>query len=726
MNLKNQESDAVIIDFQKYWKTLVRRKWTIFFITVLCVVLAFFMAKIATPIYQAKVTVKADPIQPNASASDQYIMNSMVFLFYETQYEIIESRNIAESVVKKLDLVDEYKKDLRDIHSNINETDFLSEMKSVIFGERDDKDLTLNDDNLRINLANSIQASLSVSGGKQSQIIDILYTAADPTRAANIANAIADSYIEFGLESRLGAIKDTSKWLSAQLDDLKSTLQESEDKLALARNQSGLMDSEQQARIVNTQLSNLNSELLKAQTEMSEAEELYAQVRGLSKERGEYFSIGQVLQNQTIRDLVRDESSAKQRFDELSKRYGPKHPKLISAQSDLAAAESTLSREVDKIVENISKEYALAKLKVANIQKLLNETKNELQSLQTSGFEIARLEREVENNSRIYESFLSRLMEADVSGDYDASNIRIIDRATVPIYPVQPVAAKYLIFGGLVGLFISIILVMLQEALDQSIKVPAELENITGQNALGITHYIGKKKGEVRPEQQYIQDQRSLFSEAINTIRTGVLLSNIDKPPKSILITSSKASEGKTTLAINLAASLSQLGKTLLIEVDLRKPAVAKDLDLKDVKYGLVDILAGRCQVDEAITKVQEEKQLSVIACGEIPKNPIALLNSAAFDKLVELLRARYEYIIFDSPPTLPVSDSCVLAQIADATLVAVKANATKRSMVNETLSRLERANAKIAGCVLTQASTEKMSYYGDQYYQESYYGVSR
>ena len=267
---------------------------------------------------------------------------------------------------------------------------------------------------------------------------------------------------------------------------------------------------------------------------------------------------------------------------------------------------------------------------------------------------------------------------------------------------------------------------MLQEALDQSIKVPAELENITGQNALGITHYIGKKKGEVRPEQQYIQDQRSLFSEAINTIRTGVLLSNIDKPPKSILITSSKASEGKTTLAINLAASLSQLGKTLLIEVDLRKPAVAKDLDLKDVKYGLVDILAGRCQVDEAITKVQEEKQLSVIACGEIPKNPIALLNSAAFDKLVELLRARYEYIIFDSPPTLPVSDSCVLAQIADATLVAVKANATKRSMVNETLSRLERANAKIAGCVLTQASTEKMSYYGDQYYQESYYGVSR
>ena len=726
MNLKNQESDAVIIDFQKYWKTLVRRKWTIFFITVLCVVLAFFMAKIATPIYQAKVTVKADPIQPNASASDQYIMNSMVFLFYETQYEIIESRNIAESVVKKLDLVDEYKKDLRDIHSNINETDFLSEMKSVIFGERDDKDLTLNDDNLRINLANSIQASLSVSGGKQSQIIDILYTDADPTRAANIANAIADSYIEFGLESRLGAIKDTSKWLSAQLDDLKSTLQESEDKLALARNQSGLMDNEQQARIVNTQLSNLNSELLKAQTEMSEAEELYAQVRGLSKERGEYFSIGQVLQNQTIRDLVRDESSAKQRFDELSKRYGPKHPKLISAQSDLAAAESTLSREVDKIVENISKEYALAKLKVANIQKLLNETKNELQSLQTSGFEIARLEREVENNSRIYESFLSRLMEADVSGDYDASNIRIIDRATVPIYPVQPVAAKYLIFGGLVGLFISIILVMLQEALDQSIKVPAELENITGQNALGITHYIGKKKGEVRPEQQYIQDQRSLFSEAINTIRTGVLLSNIDKPPKSILITSSKASEGKTTLAINLAASLSQLGKTLLIEVDLRKPAVAKDLDLKDVKYGLVDILAGRCQVDEAITKVQEEKQLSVIACGEIPKNPIALLNSAAFDKLVELLRARYEYIIFDSPPTLPVSDSCVLAQIADATLVAVKANATKRSMVNETLSRLERANAKIAGCVLTQASTEKMSYYGDQYYQESYYGVSR
>ena len=233
-----------------------------------------------------------------------------------------------------------------------------------------------------------------------------------------------------------------------------------------------------------------------------------------------------------------------------------------------------------------------------------------------------------------------------------------------------------------------------------------------------------KKKGVVEPEKQYIADQRSTFAEAINTIRTGLIFSNIDNPPKSILITSTNGSEGKTTLAINLAVALSQMDKTLLIEMDLRKPAVGKDLGIK-ADMGLSDLLSGKTDTN-VFHQVDGAPNLSVITCGTIPPNPMELISSKRFANLLHSLRERFTHIVIDSPPTLPVSDSCVLAKMVDATIVAVKAEETKISMAKETITRLNKVNATITGVVLTQASPQKMSYYGEHYYQDSYYGVEK
>ena len=718
-----------VIDLGQYIRILKRRKWSIVLITICFIALGIFYVSKATPIFQASAKIQADPVQPNATAQDQYIMNSMVFLFYETQYEIIQSRKVAETVVDKLNLVARYKKEQAELKASSESESLISSIKKSIkellpADEAEQAPIELNDSQLRTMLAQAIQAGLTVNGGTQSQIINISYMNEDPILAADVVNAISEAYIEFGLESRLSQIKDTAEWLSEQLEELRITLQESEDKLRNFRLSQNLMDTEQQERLANTQLQTLNTELVRAQTQLSQAQELYAQVTQAERSGGDYRSIGPVLQSNTIRDLVREEATLSRKVQELSERYGEKHPKMIAARSDLASAQVNLDREAAKIVENIKNEYRAAQTQERNVRELIDQTRTDLQSYQGDSFELTRLEREVENNRRVYESFLGKLMEADVSGDYDASNIRIIDNATIPEFPVKPRASLIIAASLVFGVFFGVVFAFARELLGNVFRTPDQLEQELALPSLGVTPLVKKKKGGVEPEKQYIADQRSTFAEAINTIRTGLIFSNIDNPPKSILITSTNGSEGKTTLAINLAVALSQMDKTLLIEMDLRKPAVGKDLGIK-ADMGLSDLLSGKTDTN-VFHQVDGAPNLSVITCGTIPPNPMELISSKRFANLLHSLRERFTHIVIDSPPTLPVSDSCVLAKMVDATIVAVKAEETKISMAKETITRLRKVNATITGVVLTQASPQKMSYYGEHYYQDSSYGVEK
>lgn len=713
------------LDVSQYIRILKRRKISILVLTLVFVAIGIAYIKNATPVYQASVKIQADPIQPNATSQDQYMMNSLIFLFYETQYEIIQSRKVSETVVQKLNLVDRYREDLKNKSENSEPNSYLSTvLDGIQFWKKVEsgKNIKLDNDKIKTTLAQSIQAGLTVSGGTQSQIINITFENKDPVLAADVANAISESYIEFGLEARLTQIKDTASWLTEQLEELRKNLQESEDRLRNFRLSQNLMDTAQQQRIANAQLQTLNTELVKAQTELSQLQELYLLVTTVEENNGDYRSLGPVLQSDTIRDLVKEESSLLRKVQELSERYGEKHPKMIAARSDLATAQANLDREASKIVQNIKNEFNSSKAQEKNIRELISNTKSEMQSYQGDGFELTRLEREVENNRRIYESFLGKLMEADVSGDYDASNIRIIDEATTPEFPVKPRPKFVIAVSFIFGLMISVVIALLRELSGNIFRTPDELEYELAIPSLGVTPLVKKGKSVEKPEMQYLVDKRSTFAEAINTIRTGILFSNLDEPPRTVLITSSNSSEGKTTLAINLAVSLSQLDKTVLLEVDLRKPAVARDLGI-ETQVGLSDLLSSTTE-NNIFHKVPGAENLCVIPCGTIPQNPMELISSKKFSDLIKTLKERFTYIVIDSPPTLPVSDSCVLAKMVDSTIVAVKAEETKINTARETVTRLNKVNANITGIVLTQASTKKMSYYGEHYHQDTYYGV--
>jgi len=725
VNFDNEE----VIDLGQYWRTIKRAKWSIMAVTLCCLIIGGLIASSAVPIYRASAKILADPQQPNANRNEQYIASALVFLYYETQYEIINSRNIAQTVVEKLGLVEKYKKTQKENKSKtvsgLNSTikEIKTEFSALFSKEKTTKISAPTDADLKIMLASSIQAGIEVSGGKQSQIINISYTSPDPQEAAEIINAISDAYIQFGLESRLGEVKNTESWLTEQYALLKEKLQDSETTLSTYRSQQGLVDTSQQQRIANTQLQSMNNELIRAQTKLSAAEEQYFAVKNVQKGSKDFYSLGPVLQNKTASDMVKAEARASQKISELFERYGELHPKMISARSELKNTQSNLAREVNKIVDNIQKNYKLAQFQVTNINKLISKTRSDIQSLQTENFSLVSLEREVENNRRIYENFQISLMEASGRGEYTASNVHIIDRAIVPKTPFKPNIKLIIVLAGVFGVFFGVVLAFMREALDNTFKTPDAIEEKLKLPALGITPIVKKKKNIAKPEQQYLDDSRSPFAESINTIRTGLLFSNIDNPPKTILVTSATGSEGKSTMAMNLAAAYSNLGKTLLLEVDLRKPSVAKSLEI-EAKLGLTDLVTGSVTSASELFHKDNNDKLSIITCGTIARNPLELLSSQKFEQVLESLKLHFDYIILDGPPTLPVSDSCILANKVDGVVFAVKAEDTRIKVAKEAVTRLQKLNANIIGAVLTVAEPHKMSYYGDHYYSGEYYGA--
>ena len=222
---------------------------------------------------------------------------------------------------------------------------------------------------------------------------------------------------------------------------------------------------------------------------------------------------------------------------------------------------------------------------------------------------------------------------------------------------------------------------------------------------LGITPKVkkGRNKSNVEPESQYLDEPRSLFSESIDSIRTSLLFWNIEQPPKAILVTSASSGGGKSTLAITLAAAFSQLGNTLLLEVELRKPSIAKNLAIQE-ELGLTDLVMGTITSADAGFKTDINGKLSVITCGSVPRNPLELLSSQKFDKVLSSLKNHFDHIILDGPPTLPVRDSCIFAHNVDWVLLLVKADATKVKVAQAPLSRLHKSQVNVIWAVLTIA----------------------
>ena len=725
------------IDISAYWRLLKRHKWGILGVALVSLLIGVLIALTATPIYQAETKLVAEPFQRKITIENEYINSAAVFLFYDTQFEIIRSRWVAEHVVDKLGLVAKARKEeegqkaeeTSDDNSVTQRlalivSDLLDWRKWLGIEKEKEEAEPLSDAELRDQLAGELQAGIKASGGKNSQIIHIDFADPDPKLAARIANAVADAYIQYDKTTRKDTSSKTEVWLTAQLAEAKRNLKAAEAQLQQYQKRTGLVATTDTQTLVNKRLAEMEKALVLAKTQLSDATIRYNQANRLvGLASGELGSVPDVLASPTVLEMANEERTLARNERLLSERLSDNHPDLLNARTELKVVHENLQSEIKRIVADLKDRKESAAASVANLLRLLKEEKAKIGSMTGEALELARLEREVESSQKLYDALLARFQETGATEKYDASNIRILDRAKVPETPSKPNRRLIVIVATILGLFAGVLLAFLREQLDHTFKTTDDVEDKLGQPSMGLVPLLSTKESEI-PEIEYLHNPRSPFAEKINHIRTGLLFSNIDHPPRRILVTSSSASEGKTTLASNLAVAFSQLGKTLLIEVDLRKPSLAKRLNLTP-EQGLTDLLMNPDIADEAIEPFGDTGKLYILPCGPKPPNPLELLSSNQFQELLNKLSEHFEYILLDAPPLLAVSDAAVLGQYADARLLVVRAEKTQIKMAEDAIDLLRRSNVPPTGVVLSMADIKRMAYYGGHYYRydTGYYG---
>jgi len=667
----DSDTQAAVV---RYFRIGLRYKWSILALALLGLVVGALKAANSTPVYRAETTVAIGPDYSNAVPGQNLnLYYAVSWRFYETQYEMIQSRAVAERVVEKLGLVHR-----TDVNKPPESTPDLMQQARAALGlspasESGESDTQVALDmqspeqleRRRQGLASMIRSGVSVSASEQSQIAKVRFESPDPGFAAEAANAVVDAYIELGLEARLDRTQRTSAWLTERLEDLRNKVAESEDRLQAFQKREGLVDSESMEQISSAKLQFLNDEVVRTQKQVAE----------------------------------------------LSERYGPKHPRMISAKAELESAQQRLDEASRNIVLDTSKQ-----------------------------FELSKLEREVAANRQLYESFLERFEETDMSSQYTITNAQIIDKARVPRSPVKPDRNKFILQWGILGLLCGVGLSLFREQLHNTFRTNEDIEQKLALPVLGVVPLLNRKSGttdtprrrkrgktgdRARPERHFLEDAKSAFSESINHVRTGIAYSDVDNPPQTILITSSVQGEGKTTLASNLALSFAHLGRTLLIDADLRKPRV-EDITDVEAEGGLVEYVAGIRSLQECVVQDPECPSLYILKGGTVPPNPLELLSSKTLVRTITELKGKFSHIIIDTAPILPVSDAIVLGHIADSLLLVIQAERTTTKMARDGLKRLENAGIRTMGVVLTQVHMKRASYYYDGKYQYYYGGYYR
>jgi capsular exopolysaccharide synthesis family protein len=398
---------------------------------------------------------------------------------------------------------------------------------------------------------------------------------------------------------------------------------------------------------------------------------------------------------------------------------------MIAAVTDLDTANKNLQAQIKNVIESVKKEYEVARAKESHLLVAKQSAKNEISEINRKSNELKILQQELDSNRQLYDLFLTRFKETKITDDLKTADVRVVDRAQIPGAPYKPNKNRFITISFITALMLSIILVFIIESLDNTLSTTGQVENKLFLPVLGILPKLNIwLKKDIKAMRYFTDKKHSSFSENIRTIRTSVLLNDIDTAKKIILVTSSVPEEGKSIVAVNLSLALAQMGKTLLIDADMRKPSIEKVFGMKKNEPGLTHFIAGTHELKECLHYFEDEK-LHVMPAGQIPSNPLELLSSSRFEKTATGLLQYYEYIVFDSAPAIPVSDPVVLSRIADVTIYVVKSDSTPFQLARTGIKKLNAVNAKILGVVLNQvnpAKRPKRYGYGESDYY-TYYG---
>ncbi|NMP16484.1 polysaccharide biosynthesis tyrosine autokinase [Thalassotalea sp. Y01] len=694
------------IDFKYYFNLLLRNKWQIIALTAVVGLFAAIYAYSLTPIFRATATMHLESAQAKVDdLNDVYSDTSASEEYYYTQLEIIRSKPVAQKVVENL---------------NLDKSPLFQVDKGKLL-EVSPELLTLSEDKLNEHIKQMqyaralgyVQGGLDASPIKQTQLVTISFTSEHPEMTALIANAVSQAYIDNHMQVSLDRIEKSATWLNSSLSGLKTKLNSSQEELQAFREQESLVDIGGIKSLAASEVEELSAQLLDARQALTATELVYNLVRQQASVQ-ELAALPDVLNHPAIKAATEQKRVAEKNLETLSLTYGRKHPKIIAAKADVAREQTNINKNIQSLEKTIGNDFKKSQQNVAQLEIALQRAKAQYQKLTRLDNQHRDLLQEVETNKELYAAFFNRLKETAELEGFEANVGRIIEEATTPYSPIKPNKKLIIVIAMMTAAAAAVGITLLLEALNSTIRSVDDVENKLHKNLLGIVPLVKDQDDEAPFDVNYFNDGGDhSFSESIRTLRTSLLLLNLEDKSKVVSVTSTIPGEGKTAVSTNLAFALGQLDKTLLIDTDMRRPSLANNFSMPAKTPGLSNVIAKTHTLDECIQK-DENSGIDLLPAGQLPPNPQELLASNQFRQMLSELREKYDRIILDTAPVQAVSDAMIVARLADSHLYVVKAESTKESMIKVGMKRMTMAGIKIDGVVLNQVDLAKARQYQD------------
>ena len=704
------------IDLLAYWHILLKRRWLVLGVLAGVVAIALVITLMATPIYRATTVLQIEKegtqvLQMGQLQSVDYGDWNNEFL--QTQYELIQSRSLAERVANDLNLDQE-------AMARLNPPGWFDRMLVLLQpkgkeggGEKNDGKVTAE---AELDAATGMVAGgLSITPVRNSRLVRIHFDSPSPEFSARVANAVADGYIAAGLERNFGASSYAKTYLEDQLKLAKSKLEESERKLVNFAQKENLVDTGDKGQSLATQnLTQLNASLAQAQEQR-----IRAQARWQQASAGAMPA--DMIGNSNIRILQQQKAQLQGQYQLKLQTFKPEYPEVQQLKGQLDELERQIAKEVAAVRASVRAEYDAASSQERMLVGQIASLREQALDVDGRSIQYNILKREVDTSRQLYDSLLQRYKEVGVAGNVRSSNVSIIDRAEVPKGRFKPSLTLNLALGLLLGAMLGVLAAFLLEFLDDTLKSPDDIEQQLKLPVLGVIPKLGPKDN----LSAVAADPKSAFSEAYRSVRTALQFASSQGVPKVLLISSSAPGEGKSTTSLALAKHFVQLGKrVLLIEGDLRNPSLARTMHLAKSSCGLSNLLAGGCSLAEATTETEDD-HLKVILAGPLPPNPAELLSGTKLVSALTVVSERYDQVIIDGPPILGLADALILANAADGTLLMVGSARTKIGVAKAALKRLVAARARVVGALLSKYDARAAGH-GYGYGYEAYYHYGR
>ena len=708
--------EDALSDQLRFWRrSIAKKRWVIVLLTLLVGAVTTLVVYSMTPVYRSTATLYIEPSKEKVvSIEEVYGGISGNREHIQTQLEILKSRELATKLVDRLKLTTDPAFDPR---QKPPEFSFLNFWRALIPAGWLPAQAPMSEDAVRSAVIHSVESDLDVQLVRLSFLIKVSFESTDRNLAAKMANTMADIYIESDLESRLQMTQKASSWLAERIKGLRANLDASARALQEFRDKEGIIDAKGVALGISSQLTTETTAMVAAHQKVAELENSYRQVQAVLKgqSRAKLDSIPAVLRSPSVIPLKTAEAEAERKLAELSNRYGANHPKIIAAKSDLRVARENTHKVVDSVVASITREYEVAKATEDTMQASLNRSKAEIQDMSRKEFQLASLQRDVQTNQQLYDLFVNRAKETGATSDLQSAIARVVDPATVPMTPVKPRKALIISISLFIGLMLGVVLALLLEYLDNTVRSGEDVANKLDVPMLGILPWVPGKYADFELQRGFLKNFNPAFSEAVRTLRTGILMSALDHPHKVVLVTSSVPEEGKTSVSMNLAFAMAQVKRTCLIDADMRRPSIHKVLGGEPNMPGLSNLVADTEPAAKCV--YEHESGMFYIPSGPVPPNPSELLSSKRFTEVLAKLESMFDVIVIDSPPVQLVSDATILAGVANALVFVVRADSTPYQVAKGALDQLKKGKAQLLGVVLNRLDVEK---------SERYYGYGR